>query len=39
MRYFLDTNVFVAAVLDDDEAEATGTATALLNADHEFLTS
>jgi len=35
MRCFLDTNVFIAAVLDDDEAEA----TALLNEDHEFLTS
>jgi predicted nucleic acid-binding protein len=39
MRCFLDTNVFVAAILDTDEAEATGTATALLNANHEFLTS
>lgn len=39
MRCFLDTNVFIAAVLDTDESEATGTATALLNDTHEFLTS
>ena len=39
MRCFLDTNVFIAAVLDTDEAEATGTATALLNDGHDFLTS
>ena len=38
MRLFVDTNVFVAAVADDD-AEATATATSLLNADHEFVTS
>jgi hypothetical protein len=39
MRCFLGTNVFVAAILDTDETEATGTATALLYANHEFLTS
>ncbi|WP_435064284.1 type II toxin-antitoxin system VapC family toxin [Halobaculum sp. EA56] len=39
MRLFLDTNVFVAAVLAGDDDEATGTAMAVLNGDHEFLTS
>ncbi len=39
MRCVLDTNVFVAAVLDTDDAEATGTATTLLNDSHAFLTS
>lgn len=37
MRFFLDTNIFVAAVTD--EPEAGEIAADLLSSDHEFLTS
>ncbi len=37
MRLFLDTNVFIAAVTDEPNTGTT--AVALLDGDHEFLTS